>query len=163
MLQFVEDGKVVHIHYTLKDISGRVLESSGQGAPMAYLHGASNIVSGLERQLFGSMIGAELDVVVEPEEGYGERHDVSPQQIPRAHITTQDVRVGMPLQAQTGDGQVVTLWVTDVQPDHIVVDLNHPMAGETLYFSVRVMDIRDATKEELAHGHPSGPGGHRHE
>ncbi|MEL6344134.1 MAG: peptidylprolyl isomerase, partial [Myxococcota bacterium] len=115
-------------------------------------------VPGLERQLFGSLVGTHhhnLEVV--PVEGYGELQDFKRQQIPIEEFEgVIGLRPGFPVIAEDGDGQAVTLWVTDVQDDHVEIDINHPMAGKTLFFDVEIVAIRDATAEEMAHGHPRG-------
>jgi len=125
-----------------------------------YLHGAENIVPGLERKIQGCAVGQKLDVVLEPAEAYGERNG-SPLAVPKdAFPDDTDLAVGMHVVAQNPDGSMIPLWILEVGEDRVVVDPNHPLAGVTLHFSVEVKDIRDATKEEIEHGHPHGADGH---
>lgn len=153
---------VASFHYTLKNDDGEIIDSSNGGEPLAYLHGAHNIVIGLEKELEGKSVGDKLSVSVAPAEGYGEREDNLIQPIPRSMFQgVENIEVGMQFHAQTEMGnQVVS--VTKVEEDTITVDGNHALAGETLHFDVEIMDIREATKEELDHGHVHGPGGHDH-
>jgi len=159
----IADGKVVSFHYTLTNDDGDVLDSSSGRDPMPYLHGASNIVPGLEKQLTGKSVGTKLDAVVPPAEGYGERGGPDPQPVPRSAFPTEmPLDKGTPVQAQAPDGKVMMLFIDRVEDDTVYVDHNHPLAGETLHFAVEIVDVRDATDEEKAHGHPHGPGGHAH-
>lgn len=153
--------KVVSIHYTLKDNSGKVLDSSIGHQPLYYIQGIGNLIPGMEEGLEGKAKGDKLEIKVSPEKGYGVRDDKMIQKVPRSAFGGQEVKKGMQFQAGTNQGhQVVT--VTDVGLDSITVDGNHPLAGVELNFSVEVLDIREATKEELDHGHVHGPGGHHH-
>ncbi len=151
---------VVTFHYTLKDEVGTVLEQSDPGEPLAYLHGHGHIIPGLEKELSGRTSGDELTVTVQPAEGYGEYDDSLVQRVPRRALRgISDIRAGLRLQAQTEQGpRAVT--VTQVIGDMVTLDGNHPMAGKTLQFEVRIEDVRPATEAELEHGHVHGPGGH---
>ena len=161
-MQIAQD-KVVLIHYTLTDDSGEVLDSSSGGDPLAYLHGKGNIIPGLEKALEGRAVGDKLDVKVEPAEGYGDRDERLVQSVPRrAFGDVSKVEPGMQFHAQTSEGQARVVTVTRVQGDMVMVDGNHPLAGQSLNFAVEVADVRDATAEELEHGHVHGPGGHQH-
>ena len=155
--------KVVSFHYTVSDSdSEEVIDSSEGGQPMTYLHGAQNIVPGLEKALEGKSVGDELEVTVAPDEAYGERSEDRVQQVPiEAFEGMEKVEPGMAVTAHTEQGQV-NLVVTDVQGDQVTVDANHPLAGKSLKFQVTVTEIRDASDEEKAHGHVHGPGGHEH-
>ncbi|MBI2384342.1 MAG: peptidylprolyl isomerase [Gammaproteobacteria bacterium] len=154
---------VVSIHYTLKDDGGEVLDSSAGGEPLAYLHGTGNIIPGLEKALAGKRAGDKLSVRVEPAEGYGERDERLVQQVPRRMFQgVSDLQPGMRFHAQ-GDHGPVAVIVTRVAGDMVTVDGNHALAGVTLNFEVEVAQVRDATLEELSHGHVHGPGGHHHE
>lgn len=153
--------KVVSIHYTLRDNDGNIIDSSDGAAPLTYIQGIGNLIPGMEEGLEGKIKGEKFDIKVSPEKGYGLRDDTMTQKVPRTAFGTQDIQAGMQFQAQTGQGtQVVT--VTEVGTDTITVDGNHPLAGIELHFAVEVMDIREATKDELEHGHVHGPGGHHH-
>lgn len=157
----IQKDKVVSFHYTLKDESGTVIDKS-EGQPLVYLHGASNIIPGLEKALVGKKVGDTLNVTVEPEEGYGEYSAEAVQEVPRNLFQGVDhIEPGMQFQAQTDDGMQVVV-VKDVSEDSIIVDGNHPLAGQRLNFDVQVVEIRDATAEELSHGHAHGAGGHHH-
>jgi FKBP-type peptidyl-prolyl cis-trans isomerase SlyD len=152
---------VVLIHYTLKDDSGEVLDSSQGNEPLAYLHGGGNIVQGLEEALEGRAVGDHLTVSVTPEKGYGVHDKSMIQQVPKRAFQTGTITAGMRFTAQTEDGprQVV---VTRVTGDMVTVDGNHPLAGQMLHFEVDITDVRAASAEELAHGHVHGAGGHHH-
>ena len=155
--------KVVSFHYTVSDSdSEEVIDSSEGGQPMTYLHGAQNIVPGLERALEGNSVGDELEVTVAPAEAYGERSEDRVQQVPiEAFEGMEKVEPGMAVTAHTDHGQV-NLVITEVQGDQVTVDANHPLAGKSLTFQVTVTEVRDASDEEKAHGHVHGPGGHEH-
>ena len=149
----VSENKVVSFHYTLKDDAGEVLDSSEGRDPLTYLHGAGNIIPGLEKALDGKDAGDHVDVSIAPEEAYGQRNDALIQSVPRSAFEGVDeILPGMQFQAQTPNGMQI-LTVVKVEDDVVVVDGNHPLAGKTLHFSVDITDIRDATEEELAHGH----------
>ena len=153
---------VAYIHYTLTDEAGAVLDSSSGGEPLAYLHGAGNIIPGLEKALEGKQAGDKLDVTIRPEDGYGVRDENLVQQVPRrAFQGVSDVKAGMRFHANTGNGQA-QVTVTQVQGDMVTIDGNHALAGITLTFAVEVTKVREATSEELMHGHVHGPGGHHH-
>lgn len=154
--------KVVSIHYTLTSSDGTVLDSSSGSHPLAYLHGFGNIIPGLESALEGKVTGDKLSVTVEPEQGYGSRDEGLVQAVPRSAFQgVQDIAPGMQFQAQGPQGTRLVV-VTQVAEDVVTVDANHPLAGQTLHFDVEVSEVRDATAEELEHGHVHGPGGHHH-
>ena len=154
MSLMIGDNAVVSIHYTLTDDDGAVLDSSEGAEPLNYLHGAGNIIPGLEKALVGKTTGATLKVSVAPEEGYG---DVQPdllQQVPLAAFQgVETVEPGMAFEAHDAQGNVRSVVVKSVDDETVVVDANHPLAGVQLNFDVEVVAIRDATEEEIAHGH----------
>lgn len=154
----VTKEKVVSIHYTLRNNQGDVLDSSVGQSPLLYIQGIGNLIPGMEEGLEGKQKGDKLEIKVSPEKGYGVRSEKMIQKVPRSAFGSQEVKVGM--QFHTGNHQVVT--VTHVGLDGVTVDGNHPLAGVELNFSVEVLDIRNATADELAHGHVHGPGGHHH-
>jgi FKBP-type peptidyl-prolyl cis-trans isomerase SlyD len=158
----IKQDSVVSIHYTLKDDEGTVIDSSASGEPLPYLHGHGNIVPGLERELEGKAVGDKVNVTVAPVDGYGEYNKDLVQRIPRRALKgISNVKVGMRLHAQTEEGpQTVT--ITNITGDMVTIDGNHPLAGKNLNFDVEVTDVRDATEEELEHGHVHGPEGHHH-
>lgn len=149
----VSENKVVSIHYTLKNDAGEVIDSSTGRDPLTYLHGAGNIIPGLEKALAGKDSGEHVDVSIAPEEAYGARNESLIQSVPKAAFEGVDrIEPGMQFQAQTPSGMQV-LTVVEVKDDEVVVDGNHPLAGQTLHFSVDIAEVRDATEEELSHGH----------
>ena len=158
----IAQNSVVTIHYTLKDDAGQVIDSSREGDPIAYLHGHGNLVLGLERELQGKSAGDKVSVSVTPEEGYGEYDQKLVQQVPRRSMSgVGKITLGMRLHAQTPEGpRAVT--VTRLVGDMVTIDGNHPLAGKNLNFEVEITDVRDATEEELTHGHVHGEGGHHH-
>lgn len=152
-MQIAKD-KVVAIDYTLKDDEGSVLDTSEGKQPLTYLHGANNIIPGLERALEGKGAGEEVSVRVEPGEAYGERRDELMQQVPRDMFQgVEELQVGMQFQASGQDGQGTVVTVTAIEGEQVTVDANHPMAGVALNFDVTVREVRDATSEEVEHGH----------
>jgi len=154
-----EAKKVVSIEYTLKDDEGTVLDSSEGRAPLAYLHGANNIVPGLEKAIEGKAIGDSLDVTVPPAEAYGERDEKQIRNVPVRKLPEKRPAPGTILQVQTEAGpRHVT--VLSVRGDYASIDFNHPLAGKNLHFSVKVTAVREPTQEELDHGHAHGESGH---
>jgi FKBP-type peptidyl-prolyl cis-trans isomerase SlyD len=153
---------VASFHYTLKNDDGDTLDSSEGQEPLSYLNGAGNIVPGLEKELEGKSVGDKFAVSVKPEDGYGNHEDGLIQEMPSSMFSgVESVDMGMEFHAQTEHGkQVVT--VTKVEDDTITVDGNHPLAGQTLNFTIEVSEVRKASPEELDHGHVHGPGGHHH-
>lgn len=157
----ISDNTVVRIHYTLKNKSGDILDSSTDQEPLTYLHGSGTIIPGLEAALTGHKAGDNVQTSIEPKDAYGERYEELVQAVPRSAFPVQDIEPGMRFSAGSDQGnQIVT--VVKVDDNLVTVDGNHPLAGETLYFDVEVVDLREATEEETAHGHAHGPGGHDH-
>jgi FKBP-type peptidyl-prolyl cis-trans isomerase SlyD len=152
----------VLIHYTLKDDAGAVIDSSAGAEPLAYIQGHGNLVAGLEKALEGKQDGDAVAVAVAPADGYG-RHDAALiQRVPkRAMQGAGEIKKGMQFQARTDDG-VRMFTVTAVVGDMVTLDGNHPLADKTLHFDVQVLNVREATAEELEHGHVHGAGGHHH-
>lgn len=158
----IADRCVASFHYTLTNDAGAVLDSSRERGPLAYLHGAGNIVPGLEKALTGKKTGDKLTVDVVPEEGYGARIPDLVQEVPRSAFNgVQKIEPGMQFQAESNMGPI-TVTVTAVGDDKVTVDGNHPLAGETLHFDVEITEVREASDEETQHGHVHGPGGHHH-
>jgi FKBP-type peptidyl-prolyl cis-trans isomerase SlyD len=158
----IGQDSVVTIHYTLKDDAGETLDSSREGDPIAYLHGRGNLVPGLERELEGKNTGDKLNVSVTPADGYGEYDKSLVQQVPRRALQgIPKPTVGMRLHAQTPQGPRAVV-ITRLVGDMVTIDGNHPLAGKNLNFEVEITDVRQATEEELSHGHVHGPGGHHH-
>ncbi len=154
----ISKHKVAAIHYTLTNNEGKVLDSSEGREPLHYIQGIGNLIPGMEEGLEGKKMGDRFNLKVSPEKGYGVKDEKMIQRIPRSAFGGGEIKKGM--QFQTNQGQVVT--VTEVGLSEITVDANHPLAGVELNFTVEVLTIRDATADELAHGHVHGPGGHHH-
>ncbi len=158
----ISKDKVVSIEYTLRDDKGNILDSSDGHEPLAYLHGNGNLVPGLESQLEGRSANDSLKVSVAPADGYGVFEASQIVNVPRSQFTgVTDLSVGMQFTASGPDGdRIVT--VTKIENDIVTVDGNHPLAGQTLNFDVKIVGVRDATAEEMSHGHVHGAGGHHH-
>lgn len=155
------DGNVVSIHYTLT-VDGEVVDTSSGAEPLEYLHGAGNIVPGLEAAMNGKQVGDKFSVAVEPGDGYGDIEG-DPRAVPRTAFPADvEPEVGMQLFLRGPDGEPFPVWIAEVGDDEVLLDPNHPLAGETLHFDVEVVGIRAATKDEVEHGHPHGPDGHHH-
>ena len=153
----IKDGVVAVIHYTLKNDEGEVLDSSEGSDPLPYLHGASNIVPGLEKELTGLSVGDKKDVQVAPEEGYGLPNPAMIQQVPReAFPEDAEVAPGVQFLMQGEQGQPIPIWITAVDGDVVTIDANHPLAGKTLHFAIEVAGVRAPTDQETANGHPLG-------
>ena len=159
----IKHNSVVTMHYKLKDAQGEQLDSSEGQEPLVYLHGAGNIIIGLEEQLLGKAVGDNVSAVVSAEKGYGEPVEALVQVVPKEAFGDEvdKVAVGMRFQAETEQGPVPVV-VTAVEDTTVTVDGNHPLAGKELHFDVTITEIREATAEEIEHGHVHGPGGHEH-
>lgn len=158
----IEDKKVVQFHYTLKDADQNLLESTEGDTPVAYLHGYQNMMASLEDALSGKAAGDKFSVTLTPEEGYGERNEEATQRVPIKHLQgAKKWKPGMVATVQTEQGQR-QVTVVKVGKFMVTVDSNHPFAGKTLNFDIEVVDVRDASDEEVAHGHAHGVGGHQH-
>ena len=156
----IQRNKVVTINYTLTDETGSLLESSEGQEPLTYLHGVGNIIPGLEASLEGKSVGASLKVSVPPEEGYGVWDQEKVVDIPKSQFSGVDtVEAGMQFSVQSEAGEEVVT-VSKVEGEMVTIDANHPLAGKTLTFDVTIVGVRDATAEELDHGHVHGHGGH---
>lgn len=150
------------MHYLLTDADKNVLDSSQGREPLAYIHGLGNIIPGLEKQLTGMQVGDKVNAVVEPAEGYGERDENLMQIVPKSGFQgDEELVVGMQVQVGTEHGPAIAS-VAKIDGEDVTLDVNHPLAGVTLHFDVEIMGVRDATDEEISHGHVHGPGGHQH-
>ena len=154
----VSKETVVGIEYTLKDDKGNVLDTSAGHGPMEYLHGASNIIPGLEQGLEGLTAGDAKVVVVQPADAYGEYSEKLIQRVPLDRFGANKVEIGMRFHAETNLGMRV-LVIRHVDEQEAVLDGNHELAGKTLTFDVKVVSVRAAELTELAHGHPHQAGG----
>ncbi len=160
-MQLTKD-KVVNINYTLKDKESNIMDESNDGT-FTYLHGAKNLIPALERALEGKTSGDKVNVVVPPENAYGLRDEKKIQHVPRKMFPVdQKLEIGMPFSSATPDGTAVNVVITGIEETEVIIDGNHPLADVELHFNIEIIDVRDATKEELEHGHVHGPGGHQH-
>ncbi len=158
----IEKNKVVSIHYTLKNDEGQIMDTSDGRDPLVFIHGNGGLISGLETELNNKKTGDKFEAIISPENAYGMYNEEAIHQVPLSGFQGDDeLKEGMQVQLEGPDGVSIAA-VTKIEGDQVTLDLNHPMAGKTLHFSIEVMDIRDATKEELSHGHVHGPGGHHH-
>lgn len=150
----IESNQVVSIHYELNDDEGKTLDSSSGQAPLTYLHGNGGLIPGLEKALEGKAVGDDLEVSIPPAEAYGEFNEQLVQQVSKSAFgEVQDIQPGMQFQAQGNGGETQNIMVVQVDGDQVTIDANHPLAGQTLHFKVQVEAIREATAEELDHGH----------
>lgn len=160
----IAPNTVASLAYVLTDTQGDILDQADAQHPFVYLHGAHNIIPGLENALAGKQAGEELEVTIPPELAYGLKDDNLLQNVPRSMFAGADeehIAPGAQFHAQTNAG-MQTIVITAVNGDTITIDGNHPLAGETLNFKVKILEVRAATKDELSHGHAHGPGGHHH-
>ncbi len=158
----ISPNSVVTLHYTLKDEAGNLIDQSNDGS-FVYLHGAGNIIPGLENALAGKVAGDELQVTVSPEEGYGQRDPARVQSVPKEMFEDAGgLVVGAQFHAQSPDGQAIVVTIAEINDDTVMVDGNHALAGMALSFDVNVVDVRDASEEEMSHGHVHGADGHHH-
>ena len=159
----VDTNKVVTIDYTLRLNNGEVIDSTGDGNPLAFIYGVGGIIPGLEEGLGGLQVGDEKKISIAPENAYGEFDPEGRFDVPRDQLPADELEVGMELiAAEEGSEGYTPVYVHAILEDHVTLDYNHPLAGETLNFDVTIRDIREASKEELEHGHVHGPHGHHH-
>ncbi len=164
----IAKNKVALIDYILTDNEGEMIDSSEGAGPLAYLHGAGNIVEGLEEALIGKEAGDKVKASIEPAKAYGERHEDMKQDVPKDLFGgVENIEVGMQFQSETDEGPVLVT-VMAISEEMVTVDGNHPLAGVHLNFDVTVREVREPTAEELEHGHVhgegegEGEGGHQH-
>ena len=160
----ISANKVASIHYVLKDDQGETIDSSTGGAePLTYLHGNGQLIPGMENSLNDKAVGDKFSIVITPEDGYGQHNETLIQKVPRtAFPEDSEFSVGMRFQAHDENGNPHVVVVTEVGEEEVTVDGNHPLSGKTLHFDVEIIEVRDATEEEIQHGHAHGPGGHQH-
>jgi FKBP-type peptidyl-prolyl cis-trans isomerase SlyD len=159
----IDKGMVVVMSYVLTNADGDELDKADASQPFAYLHGASNIIPGLENALQGLSKGDSKKVSVDAKNAYGEVNPGLRIKVPRAQFPKEENIVpGMRFHSEMPDGQIVGFTVMQADADTVLVDGNHPLAGQDLTFEVTIIDVRKATLEELSHGHVHGPGGHHH-
>lgn len=158
----ISKNSVVTLNYTLKNDQGETLDDSQDGS-FLYMHGVGGIIPGLENQLEGKSTGDTLSAHIEPADGYGERDDSMVQVVPREMFDADHpIEEGIQFHAESPEGDTLTVTVTSIEGDDITVDGNHPLAGVALNFDINIVDIREASAEEIDHGHVHGPDGHHH-
>jgi len=155
----ISDKKAVSLHYTLTNNAGDKLDSSIGAEPLVYLHGAGNIISGLEDALSGKTAGEKFTVTIEPENAYGEKQADMIQVVSKEMFEDMPLEVGMQFHAEVSRGPGIVT-IIQIEGDEVTIDGNHPLAGETLTFDVEIMDVREATEDEMSHGHIHGEGCH---
>ena len=159
----IEKNKVVTINYILKDEEGKVIDSTENNPPFSYLSGSNQILPKLEEKIEGMIIGSSKNVVLEPKDAYGEYQEDAVQKVSRNEFPKDaDLQKGMSFLANTPDGKQMPFYIQEVSGNDITIDFNHPLAGKKLEFDVKLMDIRDATQEEITHGHAHAGDGHHH-
>lgn len=154
----IEDNKVVSVHYTgtLPD-SGEIFDSSEGRDPLTFLVGHKQMIPGFERELMGSKVGDKVEFTLTSDDAYGEYNPDAIQQVPKEMFGEITPEVGMTLESDMGPFRV-----TIVEDENVTVDFNHALAGKSLTFNVEIVEMRDASEEEITHGHAHGPGGHHH-
>lgn len=158
----ISKNSVVTLNYTLKNDQGETLDES-QDNSFLYMHGAGGILPGLESQLEGKAVGDEISAHLEPADGYGEIDNSMVQVVPRDMFDKDHpIDIGVQFHAENPEGDMLTVTVSKIDGDDITIDGNHPLAGMALNFEVKIADIREATAEEIEHGHAHGPDGHHH-
>lgn len=159
----ITDNHVVTLNYTLTNNEGEIIDQAMDGS-FVYLHGAQNIIPGLENELSGKAVGDQLQVKVPPAEAYGERDEARVEDVPREMFPEdQLVEAGMVFHAQGPQGQTITVTVMDVSDETVKIDANHALAGVELNFDVEIIGIREAEEVEIEHGHVHGPDGDDHD
>ncbi|MBC8209548.1 MAG: peptidylprolyl isomerase [Gammaproteobacteria bacterium] len=158
----ITDRHVVTLNYTLTDNDGTVIDQA-QDSSFVYLHGAQNIIPGLEKELADKKVGDKLTIKVSPEEGYGLRDDKRVEEVPREMFPEDtDIEPGMVFHAEGPNGEMITVTAIEVTETSVKIDSNHALAGIELNFDVEVMAVRAAEPVEIEHGHVHGPEGHQH-
>jgi len=159
---FIAPKMVVELYYKLTDDQGNMIDEANSARPFLYIHGLSQIIPGLENQLTGKKSGDALKVNINPEDAYGTRDESLVMAVNKTEFgSPAEIKVGMHIEIETEQGANVAV-VKNITDAQIVLDLNHPLAGKSLHFDVKVQSIRAATAEEISHGHVHGPHGHHH-
>jgi len=158
----IENNKVVTIHYVLKNDKEEVIDSSKEHGPLSFIQGMGQMIPGLEKELKGKEAGTQFNATILPEDAYGKREEHQVQTVPLTSFKDpENLEPGIHINLQTEEGpQMAT--IVSLDETEATIDMNHPLADQTLFFDVDVVEVREATEEELAHGHVHGPGGHHH-
>jgi FKBP-type peptidyl-prolyl cis-trans isomerase SlyD len=160
-------NKVVTFHFRLSDSDGKLLETSSDTEPTLYLHGHQNILPALEQAMEGKAVGDKMNITLTPEQAYGVYREGAVQRVPIKHLANHlalknKIKLGMHVQVNTANGPWDAV-VLKVGKFNVDIDTNHPLAGQTLGFDIEILDVREATQDEIAHGHAHGAGGHHHD
>lgn len=156
-------NKVITINYTLKDTEGNLLDSTDNGGPFSFITGNMQVLPGLEEALVSMIIGSKKNIKLAAADAYGEYDENAIQKVNRSLFPEEaELETGMTYFAHSPEGQHIQFVITKIENDDITVNFNHPLAGKNLEFDVELLDVRDATPEEISHGHVHGPGGHHH-
>lgn len=159
----IAKDSVVSFHYNLTDADGKVIETSRDSDPTVYLHGANNILPAMENAFLGKTAGATFNLTLTPADAYGERKKDALQRVPAKYLSHEGkLKAGQIVRLHLKDGGEQPVTVVKVGKFSVDIDANHPLAGQTLNFDIEVVDVRQATAEELEHGHAHGVGGHHH-
>lgn len=159
----IEQNKVVTMNFTLKDDEGNLLDSTEKGGPFSYISGTNMVLPKLEEALSGMLIGSKKNLKLEAKDGYGNYNDDAIQVVGKENFPEDIVlEVGMEYMANSPDGVKMPFTISNVDGEEITIDFNHPLAGKNLNFDIELLNVRDATAEELSHGHVHGAGGHHH-
>ena len=159
----IEQNKVVTMNFTLKDDEGNLLDSTEKGGPFSYISGKNMVLPKLEEALSGMLIGSKKNIKLEAKDGYGDYNDDAIQVVGKENFPEDIVlEVGMEYMASSPDGVKMPFTISNVDGEEITIDFNHPLAGKNLNFDIELLNVRDATAEELSHGHVHGAGGHHH-
>ena len=158
----IQKNSVVSIDYTLKNEEGTIIDSSVGHSPLTYMHGTGALIPGMENALEGKSEGDDFRVIITPADGYGDYNENLLHKVDRKELAhLPNLEVGMELEVQA-DEEPMIMTIAEMSDDTIVLDGNHPLAGQTLNFDIQVREVREATADEISHGHAHGPGGHHH-
>ena len=159
----IEQNKVVMMHYKLTDKDGVVIDTSEGRDPLAYIQGIGALVPGLESEIEGKAKGDKFSAIVQPEDAYGNRDEQLVRVVPKSGFQgEEEMHVGMQVQIDTGEQGMAIATLTAIDGEDITLDLNHPLSDMELHFAIEITDVREATTDEIAHGHVHGEGGHHH-
>ena len=158
----ISKNAVVTLNYTLKNSEGTVMDTSDGREPLVYLHGVGGLIEGLETELEGKPVGEKMSLEIPADKAYGEKQEDLLRVVSKDGFQgDEEMQVGMQVQLETDHGPAIAI-ISKIDDTEVTLDLNHPLAGMTLFFDIEVVEVREATEEEIEHGHVHGPGGHQH-
>jgi FKBP-type peptidyl-prolyl cis-trans isomerase SlyD len=159
----IAENMVVTVDYTLTLDNGEIADSTSDGMPLRFLAGSGELLPAFEDALMGMAAGDELELTLSPEEGYGEYDEEAFEEVGIENFPSREgLEPGMAIEIRESDGETYPAYISEVRDSAVVLDYNHPLAGETLHFHIAVLDVRPATEEELTHGHSHAGDGHVH-